>query len=450
MKKHLIKEIKENSIAMEMELEAGDFLISINNREINDIFDYQLLCEDELITIEIEKADGEIWELEIEKYEDEDLGLIFENGIMDDYHSCCNKCMFCFIDQMPPGMRETLYFKDDDSRLSFLQGNYVTLTNMKDEDVDRIIRYNLAPINISVHTMNKELRCKMLNNRFAGEKLAYIDRFCEAGLELNGQIVLCKGINDGEELEYTIKELGKYAPSMRSVSVVPAGLTKFREGLYPLELFNKDDAVKVINAIEKWQKIFYERYRIHFIHASDEWYIMAGLEVPEEERYDDYIQRENGVGMIRLLINEAMEALESRKGDDRVINISTFSGELAYPTIKKICKMITEKFPNVQINTYKIINNYFGHSITVTGLLTGQDIIEQLKDKDLGERLLIPTNTLKSDEDVFLDDITVNELEKNLQIDTVIVKSSGEDLIKTILNENESEDTTSSVSKYEL
>ncbi len=448
MKKHLIKEVKENSIAWELEIKAGDYLLSIDGNEIKDIFDYQLYCESEFLTIEIQ-TEEEIWEMEIEKDEDEDLGLIFDNGLMDEYQSCHNKCMFCFIDQMPPGMRDTLYFKDDDNRLSFLQGNYITLTNLKDEDIDRIIRYNLAPINISVHTMNKELRCKMLNNRFAGDKLAYIDKLYDAGLELNGQIVLCKGINDKEELEYTIEQLGKYAPIMKSVSVVPSGLTKFREGLYPLELFNKEDAIEVIETIEKWQNKFYEEYGIHFIHASDEWYIMAEKEMPNESRYDGYLQLENGVGMLRLLQDEANVALSRLDGDDRVANVSTFSGKLAYPTIKDICNKIMDKFPNVKINSYEITNEFFGHSITVTGLLTGQDIINQLKNKDLGNRLLIPTNTLKSGERVFLDDITVDDLEKNLQIDTIIVKSSGEDLINSILNETSFVDV-SSAGKYEL
>ena len=448
MKKHLIKEVKENSIAWEMEIEAGDAIISINNQPINDIFDYQLLCEDEYIVVEVEKADGEIWEIEIEKYEDEDLGLVFENGLMDDYHSCCNKCMFCFIDQMPPGMRDTLYFKDDDSRLSFLQGNYVTLTNMKDEDVERIIRYNLAPINISVHTMNKELRCKMLHNRFAGEKLEYIKKFHESGIELNGQIVLCKDINDGAELEYTIKKLSEFIPSMRSVSVVPSGLTKYREGLYPLKLFTKKDAIEVIELIEKWQRVIYEEYGIHFIHASDEWYIMAEREMPEEERYDGYLQLENGVGMIRLFQNEANAFLDSIASDNREIHVSTFTGELAYASIKEICEKITDKFPNIHTHVYKIENDFFGHSITVTGLLTGQDICNQLKGKPLGDRLLIPTNTLKSGEPIFLDDMTIQELEKNLQINAVIVKSSGVEFVKSILGEWD-ENKVSYTSKYE-
>ena len=411
--RHLIKSVTPGSIAEEMEIEAGDYLLEVNGTTIVDIFDYQLLCMDEFIDVVIEKSNGEQWELEIEKDENEELGLEFENGLMDEYRSCCNKCMFCFIDQMPPGMRETLYFKDDDSRLSFLQGNYITLTNMNENDVDRIIRYNLSPINISVHTTNPKLRCKMLNNRFAGDKLKYIDRLNAADVEMNGQVVLCKNVNDKEELERTISDLEKYIPNMRSVSIVPSGLTKFRDGLYPLELFEKEDACAVIDTIEKWQKHFYEKYGIHFIHASDEWYILAEREMPEEERYDGYLQLENGVGMIRSFIEEVKDYLDSIEGDDRVINVSTISGVLAYDTIKSSCDKINKKFPNVNVHVYKIINDYFGHSITVTGLLTGQDICSQLSGKELGDNLLLPTNTLKADENIFLDDMTLEEFEKN-------------------------------------
>ncbi|WP_290849676.1 DUF512 domain-containing protein [Eubacterium sp. LMAG:50] len=449
--RHLIKSVTPGSIAEEMEIEAGDYLLEVNGTTIVDIFDYQLLCMDEFIDVVIEKSNGEQWELEIEKDENEELGLEFENGLMDEYRSCCNKCMFCFIDQMPPGMRETLYFKDDDSRLSFLQGNYITLTNMNENDVDRIIRYNLSPINISVHTTNPKLRCKMLNNRFAGDKLKYIDRLNAADVEMNGQVVLCKNVNDKEELERTISDLEKYIPNMRSVSIVPSGLTKFRDGLYPLELFEKEDACAVIDTIEKWQKHFYEKYGIHFIHASDEWYILAEREMPEEERYDGYLQLENGVGMIRSFIEEVKDYLDSIEGDDRVINVSTISGVLAYDTIKSSCDKINKKFPNVNVHVYKIINDYFGHSITVTGLLTGQDICAQLSGKELGDNLLLPTNTLKADENIFLDDMTLEELEKNLQINTIIVKSSGMDFVKTIINENEDNNPKISTnSKYEL
>ena len=270
---HLIKEVYPGSIAEELEIEPGDVLLSINDQSIEDVFDYRYMIKDEYIEVLIRKPDGEEWVLEIDKDYDDDLGIEFENQLMSDYKSCSNKCIFCFIDQMPPNMRETLYFKDDDSRLSFLQGNYITLTNMKEKDVDRIIKMQLAPINISVQTTNPELRCKMLNNRFAGEKLKFLDQLYEGHVEMNGQIVCCKGVNDGKELERTMDDLSKYLPFMRSVSVVPAGITKYRDNLYPLELFTKEQAGEIIDMIESLQKKYYEEYGLHFMHASDEWYI---------------------------------------------------------------------------------------------------------------------------------------------------------------------------------
>ena len=312
-KEHKICSVEPGSIAEQLNIEPGDFLLSINGQQMDDIFDYHFLVSDEQLVILIRKADGEEWELDIDKDYSEDLGIGFENGLMDEYHSCRNKCIFCFIDQMPPNMRETLYFKDDDSRLSFLQGNYVTLTNMSDEDIDRIIRYKLAPINISVHTTNPELRCKMLNNRFAGEALEKVRKLYEAGIEMNGQIVLCKGINDGEELERSIRDLAGYIPYMESVSVVPVGLTKYRDNLYPLQPFTKEDAREVLAIIHKWQKICYEKHGTHFIHAGDEWYLLAEIDFPEEERYDGYIQLENGVGMMRLLYEEFQECLREEE-----------------------------------------------------------------------------------------------------------------------------------------
>ena len=306
--RHVIKEVYPDSIAEELEIEAGDVLLAINDQAIQDVFDYRYLIKNEYIEVLVEKQDGEEWLLEIDKDYDEDLGIEFENGLMSEYRTCSNKCIFCFIDQMPPGMRETLYFKDDDSRLSFLQGNYITLTNMKLPDIERIIQMHLAPINISVQTTNPELRCKMLHNRFAGEKLKFLDILYENHIEMNGQVVVCKNVNDGKELERTIDDLSKFLPFMRSVSAVPAGITKYREGLYPLELFTKEEAGQVIDMIESRQKKYYEEFGLHFIHASDEWYILAGREFPEEERYDGYIQLENGVGMMRLLINEFQEA----------------------------------------------------------------------------------------------------------------------------------------------
>ena len=436
-KVHIISNVIPGSIAQELEIEAGDKLLAINETEIEDVFDYQFLIQDNYIEVLIEKPDGEQWLLEVEKEYDEDLGIEFGNGLMDEYRHCHNKCIFCFIDQMPKGMRETLYFKDDDSRLSFLQGNYVTLTNMSENDIERIVRYHLSPINISFQTMNPQLRCKMLNNRFAGEALKKVDRLFEAGITMNGQIVLCKGVNDGEELEYSIRELAKYLPHLESVSVVPVGLSKYREGLYPLEPFTKEDAEEVIDMIEKWQKKLYDQYGLHFIHASDEWYILAGRELPEEERYDGYLQLENGVGMLRLQMEEFSEGMEELKQSKALSavseEISIATGRLAYPYIQKMVREMMDTFPQLKIHVYEIVNEFFGELITVSGLLTGQDILKQLKGKALGSRLLLPQNVLRSGEDVFLDDYTKTELENSLQVPINIVKSSGHDFIQCVL-----------------
>lgn len=432
-KGHVISKVRDGSIAMELELEPGDRLIAINDKEIEDVFDYQFMAEDEYIVLTVIKKNNEEWELEIEKEYGEELGIEFENGLMDEYRSCRNKCMFCFIDQMPEGMRETLYFKDDDSRLSFLQGNYVTLTNMSDKDINRIIEYKLSPINISIHTTNKELRCKMLNNRFAGTALDKIDTLYKAGIEMNGQIVLCKGVNDGEELDKSISDLSKYIPHLRSVSVVPVGLTKFRDNLYPLEPFNKEDAKEVLGIIHGWQEKLYKEHDTHFIHAGDEWYILAGEDFPKEEQYDGYLQLENGVGMIRLLENEFQKVYNELEGDALVRRVSIATGVSAYEFIKGFAEKLESKFINTDIKVYKIINNYFGERITVSGLITGTDLIEQLKGRELGERLLLPCNVLRSGEDVFLDDITVSQLENALQVKADIVKSSGQDFINSVI-----------------
>ena len=430
---HLISEIRSGSIAEEMGIEPGDKLLTVNGNIIEDIFDYRYYMEDELVVLLIEKPDGEQWELEIEKDEFEDLGIEFTQGLMDEYRSCRNKCIFCFIDQMPPGMRDTLYFKDDDSRLSFLQGNYVTLTNMSDHDIRRIVKYHLEPINISFQTMNPELRCRMLHNRFAGDALKKVDILYEAGIEMNGQIVLCKGFNDGEELDRSIREMTRYLPYLRSVSVVPVGLSKYREGLEPLEPFTKEDALQVLETIHSWQERIFPEYGIHFIHASDEWYLLAEKDLPEESRYDGYLQLENGVGMIRLLLNEFEEALEQEQGDDKKRELSLATGYLAYPYLEQMLGKMKEKFPNTKVSIYTIRNDFFGEMITVSGLITGQDIMKQLQGQHLGERLLIPCNMLKVDEDIFLDDFTVSDVEKTLQVELNIVKSSGQDLLDAIL-----------------
>ncbi len=443
MKKHKIARVVPNSIAEEMEIEVGDLLVSIDGQEMDDVFDYQYLVQDDYLEVLVEKQDGEEWLLQIDKEPDEDLGIEFDNGLMDCYRSCANRCIFCFIDQMPKGMRETLYFKDDDSRLSFLQGNYVTLTNMSDHDLDRIIKYHMSPINISFQTTNPELRCMMLNNRFAGEALRKVDRLYEAGITMNGQIVLCRGINDGKELVRSIEDLMRYLPHLQSVSVVPVGLSRHREGLYPLEPFTKEDAIITIDIIERYQKEVYEAYGVHFVHASDEFYLLAERELPESDRYDGYLQLENGVGMMRLLFDEfaaAREGLKSYLKKHPKLNavkrrISMATGRLAAPYIRELAGELEGMLADTRITVYDIRNDFFGEMITVAGLLTGQDIMAQLQDKELGDRLILPQCVLRSGEDVFLDDYRLSDLEKSLQVHIDIVKSSGWDFVEAIMGE---------------
>lgn len=432
---HIISSVAPGSIAQEMGIEPGDRLLEVNGKSPEDVFDYRYLMNEEEILVLIRKVNGEEWELEIEKEYEDDLGIEFENGLMDDYRSCRNKCIFCFIDQLPKGMRSTLYFKDDDSRLSFLQGNYLTLTNMSEHDIDRIIQYKLSPINISFQTMNPELRCKMLHNRFAGEIFDKVKRLKAAGIIMNGQIVLCRGVNDGAELERSIRELTAYMPQLESVSVVPVGLTRYRDGLYPLEPFTKEDACEVLDLIHGWQEKLYKEWGNHFIHAGDEWYILAERPIPEEKTYDGYLQLENGVGMVRLLEEEVAQTLAGMTGDDRKIHRTIATGELAAPFLRKHVESVRKKYPNVDIQVLAIKNEFFGGKITVAGLITGTDLISQLKGKDLGDRLLLTNHMLKSGEPVFLDDVTVDDVQNALQIKVSIVESSGADFVSSLIED---------------
>ncbi|MDY5957341.1 MAG: DUF512 domain-containing protein [Frisingicoccus sp.] len=436
---HIIKQVLPGSIGEELELEPGDRVLEVNGERIEDVFDYRYLINDTYIEMTVLKKNGEVLLFEIDKYMDEDLGIEFESSLMDEYHSCTNKCIFCFIDQLPKGMRPTMYFKDDDSRLSFLQGNYITLTNMKDKDLDRIIRYKLSPINISVHTTNPELRCMMLHNRFAGKIMDQIQKLYEAETIMNGQIVLCKGVNDGKELEKTIQDLGGFLPFMESLSVVPVGISRHREGLYPLEPFDREDAKAVLKTIHTLQDQFMDEYGTHFVHASDEWYILAGEPLPEEDNYDGYVQLENGVGMLRLQEREFHEALEearfseSSKLFEKHCTIAT--GKLAGPFLKELVKDLTAVYPNIHVDVVEVTNDFFGPQITVSGLLTGQDIVAQLKNRTLGSELLLPVNVLRSGEDVLLDDMHINEIEKTLQVPVRIVQSNGNDLFDALVSQ---------------
>lgn len=453
MKKgHLISKVAEDSIAWQLDIRAGDRLLAIDDNEIKDVLDYRYYVNSEAITMLIEKPDGEEWELDIE-HDYEDLGIEFEEGLMCDYKSCTNKCIFCFIDQMPPGMRETLYFKDDDSRLSFLQGNYITLTNMKEADIDRIIKFRLAPINISVHTTNPDLRVKMLHNRFAGTSLRYLEKLYQNGIPMNGQIVMCRGYNDGKELEKTIADLLEYAPIMESLSVVPLGVTKYRQGLKNIALVDEESAAQTIDIVEKYQKIAMERHGIHFVQASDEFYLLAKRPLPEEDRYDGYIQLENGVGMLRLLNEEVEDAIKYlsnsvSKDINKKEHISIATGKLAAPIIKELSKKIMKALPNKSIEVYTIINNFFGENITVAGLITATDLMVQLKDKDLGDRLLLSVNMFRSGEEVFLDDFTKDDVERELKTKVLIVGTSGYDLLNAILSKDY--DTKTVFKAYEL
>ncbi len=437
-KKHVIKSVNKGSIADSLGILPGDIVIKIDDNEIEDIFDYQFMTLTDELVLTILRGDEE-WEYEIEKGENEDIGLVFENGLMDNYRRCSNNCIFCFIDQMPPGMRDTLYFKDDDSRLSFLQGNYITLTNLSEKDLGRIVRYNLSPVNVSIHTMNPELRCRMLGNRFAGSSLQKLNVLADAGIEMNGQVVLCKGINDGKELEFTISELMKYIPSFRSLSVVPVGLSKYRDGLFHLEPFEKDDCAEVIDIIEGYQKQCMEKYGIHFVHASDEFYLTAGRPMPEADRYDGYLQLDNGVGMIRSFIDERDEQIEKRMQDGSFDkdhggrHITLVTGVLAYPIISGSARMVEERANGLKIDVIAIRNDFFGERITVSGLLTGQDIIAQLKGRDLGDEIRLPESVVRAGTDVFLDDIKVSEVSDALQVRVVTIKSNGYDFVDSCL-----------------
>lgn len=426
-----IKSVVKDSPVSGLNVRAGDVLISVNGHSISDVLDYMYYSAEIKTELLIERG-GNRHTISVTKSEYDDLGLEFETFLMDKKQSCCNKCIFCFIDQMPPNMRETLYFKDDDARLSFLQGNYVTLTNLSQKNIDRIIQMKLS-INISVHTTNPELRCKMMNNRFAGEKLDYLRQFAEAGISMNCQIVLCPDINDGAELERTLTDLGNLMPNIQSVAVVPVGLTKFRDGLYPLKLFDKNGAAKTLDLIEKFQREFLKKYDTRLVFPADEFYITAERPLPPAEAYEEYSQYENGVGMLRSLIDEFERACEMAEGEDvKPCSTSIATGELAYKYICGFVENAGKKWHTIDCRVYKIRNDFFGETITVTGLITGQDLIAQLKGKPLGDTLLLSASMVRRDDLVFLDDITVADVERELGVSVRIVENDGFELFDAI------------------
>ena len=433
MRKHIIKDIVPGSIAEEMEIEPGDYLVSINDEEIKDILDYKFQIFDEYITLVIEKKNGEEWDLEIEKEANEDLGIIFPEQLIEKPRSCANKCIFCFMDQLPDKVRNTLVFKDDDFRLSFITGNYVTLTNSGYKDLDRIIRYHLSPINISVHATDPEVRSMMLNNKIAYKVMEYIKYLTEHDIKINAQIVLCPNINDGKVLDKTIKELSEYAPNLQCIAIVPVGLTKYREGLYPLTVFDKEGASRTIDQINGWQAKFREKYGFNLVYLADEFYVKAEREIPEFKDYDDFPQLGDGIGML-VYFKKNFDSYLKRfkpKKVNKVVSIA--SGKIVYNFMRARMDELEKKFEGLKINLYPIENTFFGPEITVTGLITGGDLITQLKDKELGEYLILCGDMLKDDADIFLDDVTLDEVKEKLNIEIKVNNDGGIGIIKDIL-----------------
>ena len=427
-----IQAVERFSPAEKAKLKAGDEIISINGNEIKDVLDYRYyICEKKLSVLV--KRGSEEKTFNIKKGEYDDLGLEFETFLMDKKHSCRNKCIFCFIDQLPKGMRDTLYFKDDDSRLSFLQGNYITLTNMTDEDIDRIIKMRMSPINISVHTTDPELRVKMLKNPRSGEVLAYVKKLADAGIEINAQIVLCRGINDGEALERTMHDLACLYPKVASVSIVPAGLTKHRDGLYPLTPFSKEESAMVVSQVECFAAACKNALGASIFYCGDELYLEAGLPLPEGDYYEGYRQIENGVGMISSMREELDSALENEDSDDRKRALSIATGHAAYGFICECAKKITAKFPNVRINVYEIKNEFFGESVTVAGLVTGTDLVRQLEGKKLFGELMLPANMLRYGGDLFLCGMSKDEAEEKLGVNITLCENDGYEFLDKIL-----------------
>ena len=431
-----IAKVNKNSIAEKHKILPGDVIVSINGNDINDVLDYRFYITEKKLIIVLERR-GEPIEITVKKPQYDDLGLDFDTYLMDEKHSCKNKCVFCFIDQNPPGMREQCYFKDDDSRMSFFYGNYVTLTNMKREEVDRLVKMRISPINISVHTTNPELRCKMMNNRFAGQSLEYLKVFKDGGIYMNCQIVLCKGLNDGKELERTLDDLSEYFPYVESIAVVPSGLTKYRDGLYPLEPFGKQDARDVIALVDRKRNEFMEKFGMYFAQCSDEWYLTAEMDLPGEDYYDGYPQLDNGVGLIRNQCEETEMRIEELKDEGFVLEnkrvVSSVTGVSAYDSISKMGKLLEENFDGLEYHVYRAVNNFFGHTITVSGLLTGQDLYEQLKNKELGQELIIPDVMLRYEKDLFLDNMSVDELSEKLGVKIVPVRPGGDAFVDAVL-----------------
>ena len=427
-----IFDVTTGSHADKAGIKKGETLLSINSNEIVDVLDYRFYQVNRKLTLEVADEDKNVRTIEMTKGEYEEIGLEFETYLMDKQHSCRNKCIFCFIDQLPKGMRESLYFKDDDSRLSFLFGNYITLTNITEHEIDRIIKMHISPINVSVHTTNPELRCKMMNNRFAGDTLKYLKRFADAGITLNCQIVSCPGINDGDELVRTLTDLENLGVNM--TAIVPVGLTRYRENLYPLVPYNKETAGQTIDIIEKMGDECVKKHGRRIFFPGDEFYLLAEREIPSPEFYEDFSALEDGIGMIAYLTDDVGWKLEELDADESLCHKVTIAcGEGVFPYMKRIMSMINEKFPNITINTRAIKNNFFGGGVNVSGLVTGGDLVDQLRGDDLGDRLIITSSMLRFENDLFLDDVSTDDVERELGVTLVPVNNNGNDLVEAVI-----------------
>lgn len=430
-----ITSVEPGSPARRARIHKGDTLISINGNAITDVLDYRFYMTDEHLEILLCDQEKKLRTVVVEKDEYDDLGLEFETYLMDRQMGCKNACIFCFVDQTPPGMRKSLYFKDDDTRMSFLFGNYTTLTNLKEGDIQRIIKMHISPINISIQTMNPALRVQMMKNPFAGESLKFVRMLTEGGIKINTQIVLCPGYNDGEQLEYSLSELAKLGPNVQSIAVVPVGLTRYREKLTPLRGFFPQEAVEVVKTMERWGEYFCKEYGIRTAYASDEFYILAGKDFPPYEFYEDFAQLENGVGMMTLMQHDFAQALKEAQLEQSPAahRCTIATGQLAYPMMQDFAERVQQAFPQVQVQVKKIRNDFWGPTITVAGLITGQDLLAQLEGLDLGSELLIPANMLRHEQDRFLDDLTLEQVQETLGVPVLPVENDAFELLARML-----------------
>lgn len=430
-----ITSVEPGSPARRARIHKGDTLISINGNAITDVLDYRFYMTDEHLEILLCDQEKKLRTVVVEKDEYDDLGLEFETYLMDRQMGCKNACIFCFVDQTPPGMRKSLYFKDDDTRMSFLFGNYTTLTNLKEGDIQRIIKMHISPINISIQTMNPALRVQMMKNPFAGESLKFVRMLTEGGIKINTQIVLCPGYNEGEELEYSLSELAKLGPNVQSIAVVPVGLTRYREKLTPLRGFFPQEAVEVVKTMERWGEYFYKEYGTRTAYASDEFYILAGKDFPPYEFYEDFAQLENGVGMMTLMQHDFTQALKEAQLEQSPAahRCTIATGQLAYPMMQDFAVRVQQAFPQVQVQVKKIRNDFWGPTITVAGLITGQDLLAQLEGLDLGSELLIPANMLRHEQDRFLDDLTLEQVQEILGVPVLPVENDAFELLARML-----------------